>query len=227
MLVRKIKHCIMKFRWKNKCKLACGVIVDRNAVFEGKNFVCENSKILNSHLGYASYVGENCFLKNALVGKYTCIASDVKTISGTHPSSQYVSIHPAFYSEMSRVDLTYSDKNYFNEYKWLDQEKRITVIIGNDVWIGEGVRILDGVRIGDGAIVAAGAVVVKDVPPYAVVGGVPARIIKYRFEKEQIEKLLEYEWWNKDREWLKDHAVKFRNIEDFLRNEGKEDEADC
>ena len=71
--------------------------------------------------------------------------------------------------------------------------------IGNDVWIGLNATILDGVTIGDGAIVAAGAVVTKDVPPYAVVAGVPAKIIKYRFTESQIDFLLKFRWWEKDR----------------------------
>lgn len=220
MIIKKIKYFIMKFRWKNKCSLASKTVVDRNAVFEGKNAVRENSKILNSKLGYATYVGENCFLKNALIGKYTCIANDVKTISGAHPTSQYVSIHPAFYSKITPIGLTYSEKDYFKEYEWLDEKKNITIKIGNDVWIGEGVRILDGVKIDDGAIIAAGAVVVKDVPAYAVVGGVPAKIIKYRFKEEQIKKLLQCAWWNRDEAWIKACAIKFRDIEEFLRSEG-------
>jgi acetyltransferase-like isoleucine patch superfamily enzyme len=196
------------------------VVVDREASFEGGNSVGRNTKILNSHLGYATYVGEECFLKNTCVGKYTCIASYVKTISGTHPSSQYVSVHPVFYSKKTEVGFSYSDENYFEEYKWLDKEKKITIEIGNDVWIGEGAYIMDGVTIGDGAIVAAGAVVVKDIPPYAIVGGVPAKVIKYRFEDQQIKKLLELEWWNQDGAWLKDQAINFRNIEDFLQKQG-------
>jgi hypothetical protein len=70
--------------------------------------------------------------------------------------------------------------------------------IGNDVWIGDRAFIMAGVRIGDGAVVAAGAVVTKDVPPYAVVGGVPARIIKYRFDQPTVDKLLELKWWRYD-----------------------------
>lgn len=70
------------------------------------------------------------------------------------------------------------------------------VIIGNDVWIGTGVMILSGVTIGDGAVVGANAVVTKDVPPYAIVGGNPARIIRYRFDEEAIKKLLAIAWWN-------------------------------
>lgn len=69
-------------------------------------------------------------------------------------------------------------------------------IIGNDVWIGHGVTILQGVKIGNGSIVAAGAVVTKDVPPYAIVGGVPAKVIKYRFEKDLISKMEQIKWWD-------------------------------
>ena len=88
--------------------------------------------------------------------------------------------------------------------------------IGNDVWIGLNATILDGVTIGDGAIVAAGAVVTKDVPPYAVVGGVPAKIIKYRFTESQIDFLLKFRWWEKDRKWIQQNYKRFQDIESFI-----------
>ena len=84
------------------------------------------------------------------------------------------------------------------------------VIIGNDVWIGSHALILGGVKIGDGAVIGAGAVVTKDVPPYAVVGGVPARIIKYRFSQEIIDKLLEIKWWNLPENILKENIKLFQ-----------------
>ncbi len=89
--------------------------------------------------------------------------------------------------------------------------------IGNDVWIGANVLILDGVTIGNGAIIAAGAVVTKDVPPYAVVGGVPAKIIKYRFNKEEIDFLEQLKWWEKDEKWLTEYGKYFNNVE-LLKN---------
>ena len=84
------------------------------------------------------------------------------------------------------------------------------MIIGNDVWIGSHVLIKGGVHIGNGACVAAGAVVVKDVPPYAIVGGVPAKVIRYRFSPEVIGKLLELEWWNFDESKLKNSIAIFQ-----------------
>ena len=90
-------------------------------------------------------------------------------------------------------------------------------IIGNDVWIGANAIILQGVTIGDGAIIAAGAVVTKDVPPYAIVGGVPAKVIKYRFSDDVILKLLEIKWWDKPEEWTTQNLDKFTDVSGFVK----------
>jgi carbonic anhydrase/acetyltransferase-like protein (isoleucine patch superfamily) len=96
-------------------------------------------------------------------------------------------------------------------FKYKCEEER--VIIGNDVWIGSHVLVKGGVKIGNGACVAAGSVVVKDVPPYAVVGGVPAKLIKYRFSQTIIDKLLELQWWNLSDEKLKNNISFFQTEE--------------
>ncbi|MCX5642480.1 MAG: CatB-related O-acetyltransferase [Candidatus Omnitrophica bacterium] len=114
-----------------------------------------------------------------------------------------------FYSRIKQQGITFADKNYF-----ADGSLPLTVI-GNDVWIGFRVTIRSGVTIGDGAIIGAGAVVVKDVPPYAIVGGIPAEIIRYRFTPEEIQFLLELKWWDKGFEWLKEHYKLLHNIKDL------------
>ena len=128
---------------------------------------------------------------------------------GKHPV-HFVSTHPAFYSSHKQF-ITFADKNdYFEEYE--------KVTIGNDVWIGTRVMIIDGVSIGDGAIIAAGAIVTKNVEPYSIVGGVPAKLIRNRFNDQDIEFLKKFKWWNKDFEWIKSNYYKFKNIELFIKN---------
>ncbi|MBR6646045.1 MAG: CatB-related O-acetyltransferase, partial [Clostridia bacterium] len=105
--------------------------------------------------------------------------------------------------------MTYVKENRFNEFTE-------TTIIGNDVWIGHSALILEGVKIGDGAIVGAGAVVTKDVPPYSIVVGVPAKVIKYRFSENEIAKLSELKWWDQSVEWIKENVDKFCDIRNFM-----------
>jgi hypothetical protein len=118
-----------------------------------------------------------------------------------------VSTHPAFYSN-NKAFGTYADKLYYDE---LD-----SVRIGNDVWIGSNSTIMSNVNIGDGAIVAYGAVVTKDVMPYSIVGGVPARHLKFRFEEYIVERLLEIRWWELNDSFLKQHFKRFHNPLDFI-----------
>jgi acetyltransferase-like isoleucine patch superfamily enzyme len=134
---------------------------------------------------------------------------------GIHPSRDFVSTHPIFFSTKKQVGITFADKDYFQEEKGIK--------IGNDVWIGANVIILDGVTIGDGAIIGAGAVVTKDVPPYSIYGGVPAKLIRYRFEQKTIDFLVKFKWWNKDEEWLKTNFQDFHNIDTFLQRYAQED----
>ena len=115
------------------------------------------------------------------------------------------------------IGFSYVNKEKYEELAFVDAEKKINIEIGNDVWIGASVTIIDGVKIGDGAIVAAGAIVTKDVEPYTIVGGIPAKTIRKRFEDKDIEFLLQYKWWEKDEEWIKNHADFFENIKQFRK----------
>lgn len=186
----------------------------KNLYLEGMNRLNKDSSIVGK-IGYASYIGERSHI-NAVVGRYCSIASDVNIIGGVHPTRKFVSTHPAFYSTRRQAGFTYVEENIFEENVTVDNQGHL-VSIGNDVWIGTGAMILPGIHIGDGAIIAAGAVVTKDVEPYTIVGGVPAKVLRKRFEQEQIEKLLEFKWWNKDETWIKKNAVYFSDIEAFMR----------
>lgn len=190
-------------RVERKCKV-------RNVQMEGFNHIGTRSDVFSTKLGYGSGISRDSIIDTVNIGRYSTLGPDVKVITGQHPTRGIVSTHPAFYTNRGQMGFTYVDRSIFEEIRFADGKHK--VVIGNDVWIGSYVRIMEGVIIGDGAVVAAGAVVTKDVPPYAIVGGVPARIIRYRFEKEDIEFLINLKWWDKSKDWLQKYAGDFDDI---------------
>ena len=161
---------------------------DNHSVFTRFTNLLPFSKLNRVIIGKYSRVGRSCFITNATIGNFTAIGKDTIIGLGKHPTN-YLSTNSIFYKKGSWI---FHD-DWVTEIDFEDSSK---IIIGNDVWIGRRAIILDGVEIGDGAVVAAGAVVTKDVPPYAIVGGVPAKVLKYRFESEIVKRLLEIKWWN-------------------------------
>jgi acetyltransferase-like isoleucine patch superfamily enzyme len=166
-------------------------------------------------LGNYSYCGERTRLSKAVVGKFTCIGPGVQIGLGNHPVGEHVSIHPAFYSKAGQVGRTFVPETIFDE-------KPKATEIGNDVWIGANVIISGGVTIGNGAVIASGAVVTKDVLPYEVVGGIPAKKIRMIFIEDKVLFLQEFKWWEKTDEWLAQNASSFKNIETFISGNGQE-----
>lgn len=159
-----------------------------------------------------SYISNNSIISNVDIGKFCSISSNVQIGLAPHPSRGFVSTYPAFYSDKNPgCPITFRDDKIFDDFA-------PKTVIGDDVWIGANVIIPGGIHIGTGAIVAGGAVVVKDVPPYAVVGGNPARIIRYRFSEEQIKSLLASEWWNWPIEKVRQRVGDFSDIEKFRGN---------
>lgn len=135
-------------------------------------------------------------------GSFCSIGAEAKIAFGEHPT-EFLSSSPFFYQNLG----------FKNVEKEMDFHK--PCVIGNDVWIGNSAFIKGGVKIGDGAIVGAYAVVTKDVPPYAIVGGVPAKIIRYRFDEETIKSLLELKWWDLPDEVIKE--LPFENIQECIK----------
>lgn len=205
---------LLKNRGKN-VSFESKVNVSLSTSFEGHNFIGKGSAF-SGKIGFGSYIGRNCRI-SASIGKFSSIADNVYTVNGRHPVTGFVSSHSAFYSPSNSVNLSFVKESRFKEYSFADEESGIDVKIGNDVWIGHGVTLLAGVTVGDGAVVAAGAVVTKDVEPYSVIGGVPAKHIKYRFTQEQIDFLKDFQWWNKSTDWYKENADNMRDIDALMR----------
>ena len=159
-------------------------------------------------IGEYTYISEGSKISMTEIGKFCSIGPHLLCGWGIHPING-ISTSPMFYSTKKQNGMTLSDTDKCEERK--------KIIIGNDVFIGANVTILDGVKIGNGCVIGAGAVVTKDIPDYAVVGGVPAKIIKYRFSDEQISALKKIEWWNWEYDKLKNIEKYFFNIDDFIK----------
>lgn len=118
--------------------------------------------------------------------------------------------------ENPRYVSTYPFHEKFDIGNYGQSSGKGKTIIGNDVWIGEGVRIMSGVHIGNGVIIGAGSVVTKDVPSYAIAAGNPARVVRFRFTPEQIEKLEKIKWWSWDDKTIRENIGDMMDIDHFL-----------
>ena len=159
-------------------------------------------------LGDYSYIARNSRIGHCRIGKFCSIGPNFCCGLGLHPTSG-ISTSPMFYSTAGQNGVSLCEDNQFEEEK--------TTVIGHDVFIGANVTVLDGVHIADGAVIGAGAVVVDDIPPYAVAVGVPAKVVKYRFDGETIGKLLARKWWDDPEEKLEAVRKSFWNVQDFLK----------
>jgi len=183
--------------------VSCLAQIDNYSLVDKKAKVNRSAKIFHSSMGRYSYIGKRSSLVYAEVGSFCSIAADVCVGMGTHDLNK-LSTSPLFTEKQNGTGSSWTEKAPFPFNK---------VIVGNDVWIGERAMILGGLSIGDGAVIGAGAVVTKDVPPYAIVGGVPAKIIRYRFSEDVISRLVQLKWWSLPEDVLKENITLFQSGE--------------
>lgn len=171
----------------------------------GDRVILANTVVfVESTISDYSYVSADSKIHFCDIGKFCSIGPNVVIGYGDHPV-KYLSTSPLFYYGTKMFDIQIAKKDYFDHHR--------KVVIQNDVWIGANAFIRNGVTVGNGAVIAAGAVVTKNVPDYAIVGGVPAKIIKYRFDEKVISELLQEQWWN----WPIEKIEKFHQC--FVRED--------
>lgn len=182
----------------------------RNSIVPSTSKIESGSTVINSNFGGHSFCGYDCSFINCDVGRFCSIASRVVVGGARHPI-EFVSTSPVFLAHKESIKKKFS----LHDYRWEPK-----TIIENDVWIGEGVFIKGGVKISTGAVIGMGSVVTKNVPPYAIFAGNPARFIRYRFSDEVVSGLLKSEWWNFSDEELRAAAPLFKEPEVFLKSRG-------
>lgn len=221
----KIKNLVKKYYHKHKygetISISLPSYIYPASQLEGYNRIGKDVSFCGV-LGRGSYIGKNSIIFGK-IGKFCSISSHVTVLTGNHPAEKFVSTSPSFYSTKLQNNISFVDKNLFQEYKYADTENKHHIIVGNDVWIGHGVTIMSGITIGDGAVLAAEAVVTKDVPPYTIVGGVPAKEIKKRFDDKTIKFLLQFKWWDKPIEWINENSHLFTDIKLLMDKYGEVD----
>lgn len=203
-----IKGFIKNLFRKNISVLA---LVDAFSNFHNTTKINRFVKVVKSDIGKYTYIGANTWVFHSKIGSFCSIADSVNIGLASH-TKDFLSTSPLFTETNNALKQRWSDKDFDNPYK--------TTNIGNDVWIGSRVMIKSGINIGNGAIIGAGAIVTKDIPPYTIVVGVPARIISYRFSDSVIKLIEDLKWYEMDDSTLRKNIDFFqKKIDENLLND--------
>ena len=188
----------------HRCNVSKLALVDDESVIDSKANICRFSKMLSSEIGAYTYLNPGSWLVHTRMGRFCSIGHDCYIGLPSHTLDK-LSTSPIFTERFNGTGFSWVSEDLVEPYK--------KTVVGNDVWIGERVMVMGGVTIGNGAVIGAGAIVTKDVPPYSVVAGVPAKILRYRFSSEMIDALEKTGWWNLPDEKLKKIITLFQKSE--------------
>lgn len=195
-----LRGLIIRRKFKGVIYTGCNEDISRTGIVEiGEYTTIPNVRILTWNSS-----------DTVKIGKFCSIASGVKILGGGNHRIQRVTSYPLKYVLLYNMRKRTEDCSV----------SRGPTLVGSDVWMGINAIVLSGVTIGDGAVVGAGAVVSKDVPPYAIVAGNPAKLVGYRFSEKQIQDLLLIKWWNWDINKIKDNIDLFGDVDKFIKTFG-------
>jgi len=218
LIPRKLKHYMITKWHRYKYKLVVGnKTYISSSKFENNCAVGDDCKITNSFMGKYSYITEGARISRAKIGRFCSIGPNLRIGMATHPLKNFVSTNPIFYLKKTNLKVSFTKEDKIKTHKFTDESKSFFVEIGNDVWIGANVTIMDGIKIGDGSVIGANSLVTDNIAPYSIATGIPAKINRYRFTKDQINELLEIKWWNKSDYWISSNSDYFENINNFLK----------
>lgn len=211
--LRLVGKTLMEMPWRLFSKVSPFALI-RSSQISKKSAVLSGTRLYNCQVGDYTYIGRGCLIQSTDIGRFCSIADDCAIGAPPHPVV-WVSTSPVFHHGQNRLRVNFAQHRFSSGVK---------TAIGHDVWIGIKSCIKAGVSVGHGAVIGMGSVVTRNVEPYAIVAGNPARLIRYRFEQDTIARLLGLAWWNWDERKLCRSADVIQNPTAFLdRFTGEQD----